>query len=78
MAVRFVNPFWKSATQQKVEQHTPAVQAFLQANTGNRFVTLAELRIALPAIAGDLTRAVFNGIAAQLGVSIENTDDADA
>jgi hypothetical protein len=78
MAVRLVNPFWKSAAQQKAEQHAPAVQAWLQANAGNRLVTLAELKAGLPAAAPDLSRAVFNQICAQLGVVIDNPDDTDA
>lgn len=78
MAVRLVNPFWKSAAQQKAEQHAAAVQAWLQANATNRLVTMAEIKAALPAVAPDMNRTVFNQICAQIGIEIDNPDDTEA
>lgn len=78
--LRFINPNFKTATQQKIEQHKPAVDAWLKApaQAGNRIITLAELRAGLPAIAAELSRQVVNQIMAELHVEIENPDDTAA
>lgn len=78
MAFRLVNPGWKSAVQKKAEQHAPAVRAWFDANPENRYVTLAELREALPGIAGDLSRAVVNQIAVIIGAQAEGAEDSAA
>lgn len=78
MAYAIVNPVWKSAVQQKAELHAPAVLAWLQANSGNRLIGLAELRSGLPVIAGDLSRAVVNQIAVIIGAVVEGADDQSA
>lgn len=70
--MKFNNPFFKSAAQKKVEQHQPAVVAWLTAQASNRVITLAELRAGLPAIAGDLSREVVNQICANIGAEIED------
>lgn len=75
MAFVIINPAWKSAAQQKAEQHAPAVRAWLDANPQNRQVSLAELRAALPAIAADLSRPVVNQIAVIIGAQVEGADD---
>ena len=76
MTFAIVNPAWKSAVQKKAEQHAPAVKSWLEQNPENRLVTIAELRAGLPAIAGDLSRAVVNQIAQIIGAAVEGADDA--
>lgn len=78
MALRIVNPYYKSPVEIKADQHGPAVVAWLQANAGNKIVTMTELRTGLPAIAADLTRTVVNQICADNGLQIENSDDTQA
>lgn len=75
MALKIINPNWKSAVEKKAEQHAPAVGAWLQANAANRYIGLAELRAGLPAIAADLSRAVVNQICVELGLAVEGADD---
>lgn len=75
MALKIVNPNWKSADQQKAETHAPAVSAWLAANASNRLVGIPELRAGLPAIAADLTRSVVNQICAILGLEVQGADD---
>lgn len=75
MTFALINPAWKSAVQKKAEQHAPAVKAWLEANPEERLVSLTELRSGLPAIAGDLSRAVVNQIAVILGAKVEGADD---
>ena len=75
MAFVIINPAFKTAAQKKADQHAPAVLEWLQANPNNKTVTLAELRAALPAIAGDLSRAVVNQIAVIIGAAVEGADD---
>lgn len=76
MAFLIVNPAWKSAAQIKAETHAPAVLAWLNNNSANRAVTLAELKAGLPAISADLTRQVVNIIANIIGAKTENIDEA--
>lgn len=78
MALRLINPNWKTPTEQKAEQHAPTVAAWLAANASNHFVSLAELRAGLPAISADLTRPVVNHICFLLNITVENADDAAA
>lgn len=78
MAFRLMNPAWKSAAQLKAEQHAAAVQAWLNSNSASRYVTLADLRAGLPAIAPDLTRQVVNIIAGMVGAGVDGIDDAGA
>lgn len=78
MTFRLINPAFKTVAQQKAEQHAPAVLAWLQANAGNHFVTLAELRAGLPAIAADLTRPVVNEICRINGIEIDDPADTAA
>ena len=78
MAFSLVNPAWKSAVQKKAEKHAPVVKTWLEQNADNRLVTLAELRAGLPAIAGDLSRAVVNQIASIIGAQVEGADDPEA
>lgn len=78
MPLRLINPYYKTAVEQKAEQHAPAVDAWLQGQTSNRIVTLAELRAGLPAIAAELTRPVVNQIARLLNVAIDNPEDTQA
>lgn len=75
MGFQIINPAWKSAVQQKAEQHAPAVSAWLAANPTIRYVGLAELKAALPAIAGDLSRAVVNQICVLRGLEVMGADD---
>lgn len=77
--LRFKNPYaGKIGAEAKIATHTPAVQAWLQANPANRVVTLAELRAGLPLIAADLTRPVVNQILQNLGCEIENPENGAA
>lgn len=76
--IRFQNPYFKTPTQLKVAQHAPAVVAWLQSQSSNRVITLAELRAGLPDIAGDLSRAVVNQICQDIGAEIENQEDDQA
>lgn len=78
MNYRMINPNWTDPVAVKAAAHKADVQAFLTANPGNRYVTLAELRAALPGIAADLTRPVVAEIARQLGIRTENPDAPDA
>lgn len=73
--MKFENPFFRSAVEIKVDTHTPTVVAWLESQSSNRMITLAELRAGLPAIAADLTRQVVNQICHDIGAHIENTDD---
>jgi hypothetical protein len=75
MALRILNPNWKSADRQKAETHAPAVSAWLAANAGNRLVGLPELRAGLPTIAADLKREVVNEICAILSLEVQGADD---
>lgn len=75
MAFQITNPNWKSAARQKADQHAPAVAAWLAANPAIRFVGLAELKAALPGIAGDLNRTVVNQICVQLSLEVTGGDD---
>lgn len=75
MTYAIVNPAWKSAVQKKAERHAPAVKAWLEQNPENRLVSVTELRAGLPAIAGDLSRAVVNQIAVIIGAQVEGADD---
>lgn len=75
MPFKIENPNWKTPVRQKAEQHAPAVAAWLQANAANRYVTIAEMRGGLSAIAGDLTRPVINEICNILGLNVEGADD---
>jgi hypothetical protein len=75
MPLKIINPNWKSATQQKAETHAPAIAAWLAANPTNQLVSIAELRAGLPAIAGDLNRAVINHICSILGLEIQDPED---
>lgn len=61
--------------EKKVEQHQPAVVAWLIAQSSNRVITLTELRQGLPAIAPDLSRAVVNQICANIGAHIDDLAD---
>lgn len=74
--MKFINPHFKSAVQLKIEQHQPAVVAWLQAQTANRIITLAELRAGLPDIAGQLSREVVNQICANIGAEVMDPEDA--
>jgi hypothetical protein len=76
--MKFINPHFKSAAEKKIEQHQPAVVAWLQAQAANRIITLAELRAGLPTIAGDLSRQVVNGICANIGAEIVDPEDQQA
>lgn len=76
--LKFINPHFKTPVQLRAEQHAPAVVAWLQAQSGNRVITMAELRAGLPAIAADLSRQVVNQICANIGVTVENPEDGDA
>ena len=69
---RIINPAWKSASEIKAEKHAPAVLAWLQANSTNRYITITELRTGLPLIAGDLSRAVVNQIAVIIGAELDD------
>lgn len=75
---KIINPNWKSAAQQKAETHAPAVAAWLAANANNQTVGIAELRAGLPAIAGDLSRAVINQICSILGLEVSGAEDKGA
>lgn len=78
MPVKVRNPYAVSPVLAKAAQHGPAIDAWLKANTGNKLVGLAELRAALPAVAPDLSREVFNQVCANLGLTITNPDDTEA
>ena len=73
--MKFRNPHFKSLAEQKIALHLPAVVAWLQAQAGNKIITLNELRAGLPDIAADLTRQVVNGILANIGAEVIDPDD---
>ena len=77
MALKIVNPAWKDAVTKKAEKHAPTVLAWMEANPDNHYVTLDELRVALPAIAADLSRAVVNQIVVLIGATVEGAESAD-
>lgn len=79
--MKFRNPWFVppvSADEAKRAAMAPAVKAWLQTQTGNKLVSLAELRAGLPALAADLTRPMVNQILADLGIVIDNPDDQSA
>lgn len=78
MALRIYNRYFKTAIEVKAEQHAPAIDAWLKTQTGNKVVTIAELKAGVPAAAGDLSHAVVNQICAMLGLQIENPEDQEA
>lgn len=73
--MKFRNPWATNPVEAKANQHQPAVVAWLQANPGNKVVTLAELRAGLPAIAADLTRPVVNHILQNIGAEVDDNAD---
>ena len=73
--MKFANPYFKTPAEQKIALHQTAVNSWLQAQSANRVITLAELRAGLPAIAADLTRQVVNGICQNLGAHIFDPED---
>lgn len=76
--LRIKNPFFVTPDQATATRHKPAVLAWMQGQTTNKIITMAELRAALPAIAGELTRTVVNQICADIGADIENPEDGQA
>lgn len=76
--MKLQNPFFKSAAQQKVEQHQAAVVAWLTTQAATKVITMAELRAGLPAIAADLSRVVVNQICQNIGAEILDPEDTQA
>ena len=77
--LKFQNPYFKAAGQKLKEDNAakdaPLIDAWLQTQTDQRTVTLADIKAALPAIAADLDRETVNMIAETLGLTILNPED---
>lgn len=73
--IRFLNPYFKTATQTKVAQHKPAIDAWMKLQVGDRVITIAQLKTAFPAIAADLNRVTVNQLMEEIGAVAENPDD---
>lgn len=77
--LKFQNPYYQAPTEKSlddnVNKHAPAIDAWLKAQSGQKVVTLADIKAALPAVAADLDRVTVNVIMDRLGVPILNPDD---
>lgn len=78
MPLKIRNPFYLSPDMATAQAHGAAVRQFMEGRTGDKLVTLAELRAGLPAIAAQLTRPVVNQICADNGWQIDNPEDGQA
>ena len=79
MTLKLQNPYYKPAAtkgrESNAAKHAPTIDAWLQTQTDQRTVTLADIKAALPAIAADLDRETVNMIAETLGLTILNPED---
>lgn len=75
MALKIINPFWRSPAEKAAELAGPDVVAWLKANASDRVVTIAELKAGLPVHAAALNRAVVNIICTENGIRMENPED---
>ncbi len=71
------NPYFKSAPEKKAEQHAAALDAWLKTVPNKATVSIADLKVAFPAIADDLTREMVNEACQRLGLVILNPEDAE-
>jgi hypothetical protein len=72
--IKIINPHWRDAATKKAEQHRAVVAAWMLANPNNRKISLAELKVALPAIAADINQPVFCEIARLEGWTLEDDE----
>ena len=77
--LKFKNPYFKAAGQKgketNVAKNAPLIDAWLKTKTDQNVITLAEIKAALPAIAGELDRESANMISQALGLGILNPED---
>lgn len=78
MALKIINPYFESAVEKKAKQHAAALDAWLKTQTAKPSITIADLKAAFPAMAGELSRELVNEVCARLGLTIENQEDTEA
>lgn len=79
--LKFKNPYFTPAptsSEYKAKACFAPVTAWLQTQTANKIITVAELKAALPAIAADIDRQVFNLIMQGLALEVINPEDTTA
>lgn len=72
------NPYFKTNTEKKAEQHAAALDTWLKTQVNKPVITIADLKAAFPAIAADLSREMVNEACARLGLTILNPEDNEA
>lgn len=77
--LQLANPHYKPTDKKgkatNAAKNAPLVDAWLQTQTGQKVITLAEIKAALPAIAAELDRESANMISQALGLVILNPED---
>lgn len=77
--LKFQNPYFKRAGQKVKEdnavKNAPLIDAWMQTQTNQKVITLAEIKAALPAIAAELDRETVNMVGNNLGLVILNPED---
>lgn len=73
--IEIKNPYFQSQLEKKVAQNAAALDAWLKTQVNKPVITIADLRVAFPGLAGDLSRELVNEVCAKLGLTITNPDD---